>query len=249
MFERKIKMRSFINVCFARLRFLSVFILFTLPFLLLPASASAGERNYHLVSTDARVLEWNAVFENAFHKLENELNILSDEFARKLTPVVQVLFDYSHMDWIVYFRTEELAFRPTNVWLKENPLSQKYENLYQQNMLFALNFRMKQIKRFRDKTDFTHRYSEALKTSLLVEIKEAQYRVNVWTEERLRPRLYRAEKAWDTYREGVLKFAKDFGWDQTQIMEFDIELLEYRYALLQRQREALFRLKFESEDY
>ena len=241
-------MRPFINVCFTRFLFLSVFVLFALSTLLLPAPVSAGERNYPLASTDARVLEWNAVFENDFHKLENELDILADEFAKKLTPVVQVLFDYSHLDWIVYFRTEAMAFRPTNVWLREKPTS-KYENLYQQNMLFALDFRMEQIRKFRDKTDSAPRYSEALVKMLLVEIKEAQYRVNAWTEERLRPRLYRAEKAWETYREGAVKFAKDLGWDQTEIMELDLQLLEYRFALLQRQREALFRLKFESEDY
>ena len=247
--ERNDKMRPFIHVCFIRFCFLSIFVLFALPFLLLPTLASAGERNYPLVSTDARVLEGNAIFANDFHKLETELDILTEEYRKKLTPPVQVLFDNSHMDWIVYFRTEELAFKPTNVWLKEKPSSIKYENLYQQNMLFALNFRMEQIRNLRDKIDTTPRYSEARKKSLLLEIKEAQYRVNVWTEERLRPRLYRAEKAWETYREAEVQFAQNLGWDQTQIMELDLLLLQYRFALLQRQREALFRLKFEIEEY
>jgi arsenate reductase-like glutaredoxin family protein len=93
------------------------------------------------------------------------------------------------------------------------------------------------------------RITESRKKEFLVEIEEAQYRVNTWTDERLRSRLYRAEKAWETWRESSLRFTKALSGDRPEWGEVqEFTLLEYRLALLQRQREALFRLKFEPEE-
>ena len=204
--------------------------------------------NYPLTSSDARVVEGNAIFEDASRKLEKELDIITERFARKLRPDIQVIFDDSQMDWIVYLETEKVAFKPTNEWTVGVSSSDKYENLYQQNVLFALNFRIGQVSGFLNNTDTAPHYTEAQNKALLLEIEEAQYRINVWTEERLRYRLYRAEKAWETYRASVKRFAEVVGWDQTRILKLDFLLLEYRFNLLSRQREALFRLKVETQE-
>ena len=227
-----------------RFCFCSIFVLL----FLLSSPALAGTRNFPLVSSDARVLEGNAVFDDALRRLEKELDIVTERFARSLRPDIQVIFDNSQMDWKVYLETEKVAFKPADVWMRSNPFSLKYENLFQQNMLFAVNFRIGHIKGFLNKTDIAPHYTEARKKALIAEIKEAQYRVNVWTEERLRYRLYRAEKAWETYRASAMRFAEAMGWDQTRIMKQDFLLLEYRMSLLAKQREALFRLKFEAEE-
>ena len=228
--------------------FSPIFILYLSLFLPLSHPAFAEKMDLPLVSSDLRVIEGNAIFENALQKLEKELKTEADEYARKLRPDVQIIFDYNQMDWIVYFHIEAMAFKPADVWSRREPARDEYENLYQQNTLFALDFRVGQINAFRDRVVAAPRYDEAGKKNLLNEIKEAQYRVNVWTEERLRPRLYRAEEAWETYRAGSLKFAEVLGWDRAQITELDYQLLEYRFALLSRQREALFRLKYEAEE-
>ena len=210
-----------------------------------PTSAFAVFRDLPLVSGDSRVIKGNAIFEENLRILENELDMAVEEFARKLRPDVQVFFDENQMDWKVYFETEKVAFKPTNVWTRGSRTSEKYENLYQQNVLFALNFRIEQIKSFKDKTITEPCYNENVKKVLPVEIEEAKYRADLWTEERLRYRLYRAEKAWDIYRSSLNLFVEKIGWDQTRLMELDFLLLEYRFALLSKQREALFRLKYE----
>ena len=223
-------------------------VLFLVLFLLLPAPAFTAERDYPLVSSDARVLEGNEIFESAFRKLEKELDVLVEKYATELRPDIQILFDDSQMDWIVCFNAEAKAFRPTDVWTRENASGDIYENLYQQNMLFALSFRIGQIREFQGEVTTEPRYDEARQKILLAEIEEAQYRATSWTEERLRPRLYRADKAWEAYRAGVRKFAEALGWEEARIMELDFLLLEYRLTLLSRQKEALFRLKFEAEE-
>jgi hypothetical protein len=142
-----------------------------------------------------------------------------------------------------------VAFKPANQWTRENPSEEKYENLYQQNALFAIRSRIEQIENFKSESTRELRPDEGRKKGLLAEIEEAQYRVNVWTEERFRPRLYRATEAWNIYCASSLRFAENFGNLQAeQVAGKELELLEYRYSLLQRQREALFRLKFESEE-
>jgi hypothetical protein len=164
-----------------------------------------------------------------------------------------------------------MAFRPADAWAREYKSNKEYENLYQQNILFALSFRMEQIEKFQKeiaalRENETYktillprpgtiwdeitapRYNEEREEFLLKEIEEAQYRVNVWTHESLRNRLYRAEAAWETYRAGAARFAEALGWNKERIKEQDFLLLEYRLALLLRQKEALFRLKTESEE-
>jgi|GEM_PF-2217457 len=237
------KMRPFSYVCVLRFCLYSIFLLFFTLFSPLFAHA----RVFPLALNDARVVEGDAIFEDASRRLEKELDIMAEGFARKLRPDIQVIFDDNQMDWRVYLEAEKVAFKPTDGWTSSSPSSEKYENLYQQNVLFAVEFRIGQVREFLEKTDIAPHYSEAQSKVLLVEIAEAQYRVIVWTEERLRYRLYRAEKAWETYRAGVTRFAEAMGWDKTRILKLDFLLLEYRLALLLRQREALLRLK-ENDD-
>ncbi|MCL1875592.1 MAG: hypothetical protein FWF87_04970 [Synergistaceae bacterium] len=240
------------------IRCLTVFVLFALvcfapearasTFTPAPTFTPTLSPDYPLASNDRRVIVGNAIFEEAFKKLDKELEIATEGYARKLRPEIQVIFDECQMDWKVYFETERVAFRPTNVWTRSNPKSKKYENLHQQNLLFAMKFRLEQIKMYKDKIITTPDYNEEEERVLLMEIKEAKYRVNVWTEERMRYRVYRAESAWENYCESARKFARVIGFDQTQITKQDFQLLEYRNALLSRQREALFRIKFEAEE-
>ena len=227
-----------------------------------------------LEPNDARALEGNAIFENASRRLEKELYALADGFARELRHSVRIAFDDSQMDWLVYFHIEVMAFKPSDAWSREVPLKGSkgdYENLYQQNILFALSFRTEQVEKFRSeiaalRKNETYktillprpetvwdeitapRYDEEREKFLLREIEEAQYRVNVWTHESLRNRLYRAEEAWKTYRASMARYGEALGWDKTRVREQDFLLLEYRLALLLKQKEALFRVKTETED-
>lgn len=241
-------MRSFEHSRFLWLHYFSVFILFAVVCFVPSASAEAPAPDYPLVSTDNRVIVGNAVFEEAYKNLEKELDIAAEEYARKLRPEIQVIFDESQMDWKVYFETERVAFRPTNVWTRSNPKSVKYENLHQQNLLYAMNFRLEQIRMYKDKTSTAPDFNKEDERALLMEMKEAKYRVNAWTEERMRYRVYRAERTWETYCESNRKFAQLIGYDETQILKLDYQLLQYRYSLLSRQREALFRIKYEAEE-
>jgi hypothetical protein len=217
-------------------------------------AAPAAERDLPLLpllplpASDVRVVEGDAIFEDALRKLEKELENAADSFGKGLRADVQAQFDDNQMDWKVYFEAEAAAFKPANFWTRQDTSQREYENLYQQNILFAINFRIGQVGGFEAKDATPGRHGKDRKRDLLVEIEEAQYRVNTWTEERFRPRLYRAEKAWDAYRESAALFAAALGWDETLLAGQELTLLEYRLALLLRQKEALFRLKSESEE-
>ena len=134
-------MRPCPSVVLSRLRPL-IFILFLPPFLSSPTSALAMEKDLPLISSDIRVVEGNAVFESDSRKLEKELERAADTFGKELRADLQVLFDDNHMDWKTYFEIETMAFRPTDTWTRGDPSEKEYENLYQQNILFAINFRI-----------------------------------------------------------------------------------------------------------
>ncbi|MDR1916948.1 MAG: hypothetical protein LBQ58_10280 [Synergistaceae bacterium] len=204
-----------------------------------------------LVSSDISVISGNAAFENDFRERVSSLDAVVRKFEHGLMMDRQVALENNQLDWREYFYVEKFAFEPGDAWTRIIPSEDKYENLYQQNLLFALDFRTQFVDSLRTRGDAEYKPDEVTsrRNELLIEIEEAQYRVNTWTSERYRSRLYRAESAWNDYLASTLEIVRIFyDGDAALAAIKEIELLEYRLSLLLRQKEALGRLKLEPED-
>jgi len=213
--------------------------------------ASLDVKEFPLPASDDRVITGNAALEKELAEKEIELNDVFEEYKNSLMPHLKVLFDENQLDWEDCMRDEKRAFSPADKWTRANRKS-KYENLYRLNLLKAVDFRKSQIESFKNKSvakiDDVSKL-EAEKKYIVIEMYDVDYRVNVWTPEQLRYRVVRAKKTWDRYYESSLVFFRAmYPGDPGKIISLETELLRYRFEYMKVQKEALFRLKFESED-
>jgi hypothetical protein len=174
-----------------------------------------------------------------------------EKYKSSLKPNLKVLFDENHLDWEDCMRDEKRAFQPADKWTRANPKSE-YENLYRLNLLKAVDYRQFQIEQFSSKNvtaiDDVSKM-ERIKKNINDELDEFNYRVTVWTPEQLRYRVYRAMKAWNRYYESSMVFFHVlYPQNPEKILFLETELLGYRLEYMKVQREALYRIRFETED-
>jgi hypothetical protein len=259
-----------------RLCFLRVFRVASaasLIFLCSPAifAQAASDAARRLPADSLEASSGDAEFNRRECGLRMELDAEAERFSSGLKQGLAAKFDASQMDWLIYFEAERMAFRAGDAWtyypagdypagtgnaiISHEP--SRAQNLYRENVIAALDFRLSQIKSFASGDFKLHPGGafvirpgerESARASLAIETGEAQYRVNTWTSERFRPRLYRAESAWETFFGGAVAFLESAGASSEDIAKAEDSMLIYRYDVLNRQREAMGRLKTEPED-
>ena len=232
-------------------------ILVCLPF---STSASGAEpqipvsmdiKEFPLPASDDRVILGNSALEKELAEKEKALDNLFEQYKASLLPHLRIYFDENQLDWEDCMRDEKRAFSPADKWTRANRKS-RYENLYRLNLLKAVDYRKSQIENLKNKRVATVddvSKLEAEKKYIVDEMFDVNYRVNIWTPEQLRYRVVRAKKAWDRYYESSMIFFRALYIDDPEkIVLLETELLRYRFEYMKVQKEALFRLKFESED-
>jgi hypothetical protein len=233
-------------------------IIYSLVFICLPfaqcalsADIKVVKKEFPLPESDDRVIAGNSRLQKELTLKEKELDEMFEKYKASLTPNLRVLFDENHLDWEDCMRDEKRAFQPADKWTRANPKAE-YENLYRLNLLKAVDFRKYQIENFNSKkvpviNDVSK--LEAEKKNINIELEELDYRVTIWTPEQLRYRVYRAMRAWNRYYESSMIFFRvRYPRNPEVVLSLETDLLRYRYEYMKVQREALYRLKFESED-
>jgi hypothetical protein len=208
-------------------------------------------KEFPLPESDDRVISGNSALEKELAEKEKELDDVFEKYKASLMPHLKVLFDESQLDWEDCMRDEIRAFQTSDKWTRANPKA-AYENLYRLNLIKAVNWRKIQIENFKNKRAATVvdiSKLEAEMDNINDELDELNYRVTVWTTEQLRYRVYRAMRAWNRYYESSMVFFRAlYPHNPEKIVMLETELLRYRFEYMKTQREALYRLKFESED-
>ena len=208
-------------------------------------------RELPLSASDDRVIKGNIALEKELAEKEEELNGIFEKYKATLTPDLRVLFDESHLDWEDCIRDEKGAFKPSDRWTRANSKSE-YENLYRKNLIYAVDFRRLQIENFAKKripAADNVASLEAEKEFILKELEEFNYRIIVWTPEQLRYRVTRSMRTWDRYYETSMMFFRVLAaHDPKKIIALEVELLRYRMEYMKTQREALLRVRFETEE-
>ena len=211
----------------------------------------SADKEFPLPASDDRVISGNLMLEKVLAEKEKELDILFEKHKASLLPHLKVLFDESHLDWEECMRDEKRAFQPADKWTRANPKSE-YENLYRLSLIKAVDFRRLQIEKFIERKDvpaINISDSEIEKKNINKDLEEFNYRVTVWTNEQLRYRVTRAFKAWNRYYESSMTFFQRlYPNNPGKVASLEMELLRYRHEYMKTLREALFRLKFETEE-
>lgn len=217
-------------------------------FTLLAAEHTEAATEQALNPDDAKMQEWNASFDVRIALCRAELESIVSTMPKQLLPHIWVKFDENQADWEHYYQDESIAFKYADFGTRAN-LEAPYENLYRQGRLLAIQFRLEDIRSLvKKKPDFFN--VEGSQYSIREgDVEEAKYRIINWTHEYYRHRIVRAWDSWDRYCGSFRMLVQMLHpGDEECANSLEQRLQRESHDIAATQREALLRIKYESED-
>jgi hypothetical protein len=180
--------------------------------------------------------------------LINRIEILFQELSGNLSDPILSLLKESQLSWVDYYEKETYGLNPANGFVVLNiDGGRKRINAYRENMkailegrILFINSLMSNEREFPDKTEYD---------DINRRIRFFQTRVEYFSEERNRPRVWAGEKAWKQFINVNDQFLECIFVDDVERIErYKMYTLEERLKILKLQIAALELLRIEVEE-
>ena len=197
---------------------------------------------------DPQAQAWNDSIDARIAQCRAELESIVNTMPKQLLPHIWVKFDENQADWENYFRDGSAAFQYADFWSRTNP-SAPYENLYREGRLLALQFRLEDVQSLSKKKPDFFNVQGSQYAIQQGDTEEAKYRIINWTQEYYRHRINRTWDSWDRYCDSFRVLVQMLHpGDEKCAASLEQRLSREMHDITATQREALFRIKYESED-